>query len=334
LPSPNGWDAEIKMDILSKLKTGCFEFNINDYLSFGGKILILFLSLIVCPVNFAIAASQDDNPILILTEAEAEYVNSLQNKGKITVAMRRQSKIYEPQENGIINGFVYKLVKHLSELLKVSLEIKTVKFGQYFQKNGTFPSRIKTDPDFTYTPDLINKVDFYADNITIIPWRKKILTFVETVPVRQMLMTRKGEEIRKIEQLIGKKIASDPLSSFAVTFNRLEKKLSSNLNRPVVFDYFETRLLDMVKAVVDGRADVTIRDSNVSILTTDKYPELSISMAVSDKQMLGWAIKKNNKEMAGILKKFINYSHKTGLFDKFWQEEYNISYIEYIKQLE
>jgi len=262
------------------------------------------------------------------TKIEREYISKLKKKKILKIASREKKTVYEPQKDGTAKGFNYLLVKSFTDYLGIELEVKTVSFSDYFNKDGKTPEIAKTEINYSYTPDLIKEVDLYVDSITILPWREKLLRFVKIIPTMQLIITRKGEKIKTLEELKGKLIAVTPQTSYAERLKEIEIQLNTK------FKYFETATTDlMMEAVANKKADLTLRDSNRVIYLIKSGKQLSVNIPASEVQYLAWALKKDDETLASILEKYIEYAEKNGIMNKFWVTNYEISLQEYKKLL-
>jgi len=185
---------------------------------------------------------------------------------------------------------------------------------------------VKSDPNFSYTPDLIRNVDLYVDVLTSLKWRKKILRFIDIVPVKQMVLTKKGIRINSFQDLKGKVISVQPDSSYHANMMKIEKETGLKFNY-----YYVDETGDMPEALLIGKADVTFQDSNLCLKLLSKHKELSINMPASKVEYTGWAVRKGNEDFASILEKYILYIRKTGVFEDIWEREFKLSYREYLE---
>ena len=255
---------------------------------------------------------------------EKKYLSELKKRGKIIIASRIITDVYKPQPKGMAKGFNYSLASSFAEYIGVDLEVKVVSFKDYFSKDGNVPERVKTDGNFSYTPDLINQVDMYVDTITIIPWRQKLLRMIKIIPTRIMIITRKGEEINELKELGDKSISILKNSSYEVRIREIQKELG--INPKIVFadDTPADTLL-----VVNGFADVSLLDANRVIKSIGKYYNLNVSLPASDIQYLSWAVNKNNRILSSILEKYIASARKSGLMNRLWYDHFGITLEEY-----
>ena len=157
------------------------------------------------------------------------------------------------------------------------------------------------------------------------------MSFVETVPVRQMVVTRAGEEIESYDEIDGKKVVLLKNSSF-------EKRIKEIINEysidPEVIYIKDSGNYENYLA--EGRADMSIRDSNRAIVEVQEFElaPLSVSFAVSDVQYLGWAVQKDNEVLKGIVRKYLDYAREKGILNQSWYGDFNMTLYEYMELLD
>lgn len=264
------------------------------------------------------------NPGIRFTEQEKAYIDDLRQKGGITIATRVSDHVYFPKEDGTIEGFYYKMAKGLADLVGVNLKVRQVRWRDYFSRDGEFPKEVRTDEHFVYTPDLIKDVDMYVDAFTLYPWREKILRPVKFFPVKTMAVTRKGEELTKLEDLKGRILAVHPLSTYADTLREIEKRLGAQFRYLEVGSFFEG-----LDAVSKGRADVTCMDSHDAWIV--RYENLTLSLPLTDVQYICWLVARDNEILSSIVRKYFYHTLETGVFDRYWLEAYRIPFNHYLK---
>jgi len=263
--------------------------------------------------------------IQTLSGEEEAYVKKMQQKGFITVAHRVKEAVYFQTEDGSFSGLHYELATIFAQSLNLKLVVKTVKFSDYFSKNGIVPEEVKNNmPPEGYEPDLLKKVDFFADNLTIMPWREKILKFIPLYQTKEILITRKGEEIRTLKELLNKRFALQKNTSYEETVKHIEKKLGTR------FEIFYTETTEeMPSAVIANKADVAILDGYRAFQRVKMAIGLSASMSVSRLQSMGWATGINNPLLASIIQKFFDRIKSDGTLEKVWSRHHTISMKQY-----
>lgn len=264
-----------------------------------------------------------------LTSEESAYIEELRVNKILVVATRELDSVYEVDENGLVSGFNYLLLEQFANDINVKLEPKIVNFSDYFRIKGEVPDEVKNNPDYIYVPDLFSEVEIYCDVITVLPWREQIIRFIKIVPVRQIAITREGEELETLNDLYGRSIALKHDTSYEGRLLEIEKELNLHF-----YYYYVESTIEQQKAVSEGLADISIQDSNLAIKEIKKYDNLRMSIPIAEVQEQGWGVSKDNELLESILNKYIQYAKRTGIMDKLWHDEYGITLFEYLKLLE
>lgn len=263
---------------------------------------------------------------LVFSREELAYLKKIKKRGSLRIAIVKEPGVYQENQDGKKSGFHYELAKYCANQVGVKATFIEVQFKDYFSKRGIVSERAKKDPSYSYTPDLFERVDFYASTITILPWRKKLMELIPNIPTTVNLVTRQGEEIHKLEELKNKRIAVLKNTSYEEIIKKIEKELKTK------FSYIYTKTgPEGSRLVSEKKADVTLQDSNLVLLHMKKFKNINISMSVSPVQFLGWGVRKKNKELASILKKLLTKAQRSGKMNEFFIKEYNISLNEYLK---
>lgn len=249
-----------------------------------------------------------------LSEAENRYIHELQSEEGLTIAMRRDD---------IFSG---ELTEKFVKYFHLPMKIKYVKWYDYFNVNGCFPQKVRTDDTYVYTPDLMAEVDLYADVFTYYPWRARIFRMIKIFPVRTMAVTRKGEELKTVYDLAGKIIAVHPASTYYDTLREIETKLSIKFSY-LFIDEFENSL----KLISEGKADVILEDSSDGWRIVNESPDTGMSIPLSDVQWVCWMVGKDNEMLAAIIEKFVNELINSGEFDKIWMKAFKVPFEQYLE---
>ena len=261
----------------------------------------------------------------MLTGEEEEYVRTLRERGGLKVAISNEPSIYEVLADGSVVGIHYSMVLHLAWLLELPVELVPVYFNRFFSLNGEVPERVKTDPGYSYTPDLLREVDFYAGAFSSLPWREKILHFIPVFHSRLIFITRRGGEIHSPEDLRGKRVALIANTSYQDWFEKLDGVDPANV------EYIDSLTgMETIAMVARGDADVTISDANLAIAQIREFPDLNVTVAGREIETLCWAAAKGNEPMISILEKFMALIQSNGLFEDFWFDFYGISTVNYL----
>jgi len=296
------------------------------------KPSLVFTGLLYLCV-FTCAANEEVIPLLSIKGAhwtieESAYIKELNRKGSIKIATKISSAVYLPHKNGSISGFHYNVLKEFADLANIKLDIQLVTWNDYFYKKGEDLEKIKTDPNYSYVPTLIESVDLYLDGITALPWREKMFGIVKYVPSRTMLITRIDNIPKQISDLNNKVCVMVKHSSMEQTLEKIKKAnhIDFTTINPNSFDAMD-------KMVSEGKADFTAYDSDRAYVALKKYKNLTIAWPIGRLEIMGWAINKKNKVFKGILDKYIKYAQENAILDKYWKQAYGVTFVEYLKVL-
>ena len=196
-------------------------------------------------------------------------------------------------------GFKYELLKELSKELGVDLEISVSNnLSETFLglKNGRF--------------------DVVAKSLTITKERNELIDF--TVPIlqtRQVLVQRAKQKsdadstyIESTLQLAGKTIYVQKNTSYFKRLQSLSEEIGSNIN--IVEDSI-FGVEQLVAQVAKGNFDYTVCDENIAKLNKTYYPNLDVSLAISFKQNIAWAVPKGSTVWKSYLDNWITNFKKT-----------------------
>lgn len=300
--------------------------------SLSGKWLIVIVPIMITLLPSY--GSGQDIPLLhvkliVWTDQEVQFIQALHKKGSISVASEISYSVYEPQADGTIRGFHYHILDDFSKLVNIRVNMLTVHWNDYFFKKGKSVERVKTDPNYTYTPELLEKVDLYVEGITALPWREQLFDIIKFVPSRQLLVIRKDQRINTYADLNNKTCAM--VKNTSMEFN-LEK---TKVKHHIQFDYIYVDDFDVMDQMVSQKkADFTVFDAVRAFEAIYEYKNLTIGMPVSEIEMLGWGVHKKNIILKSIIEKYLNYAQKQGILDKYWQQDYGITFVEFLKVLD
>lgn len=255
----------------------------------------------------------------VLTAEEEEYLQTLRNNGGLTAATVPFTGAYEKTEGGGLKGFHYRMLQYLKETYEIPVRITEIEFREIFEHRGTVPAGVENDPELSYTPDIFKRADLVAFDLTPLAWRQKLMSIIPLVPTKMVLVNRRGDEIRHIGELQQKRIVVYENTSHQLYLQDLRGSLGIAFEIiPIPFNQ------DRFAYLIEERADYTIGDAQATFVSLPGYPNLNISLALSEAQYNGWAVSKENRVLASLLKKFFHYAEKAGYKDLAWQEGYGI----------
>jgi membrane-bound lytic murein transglycosylase MltF len=282
---------------------------------------------------FTCSANETSIPLLSIkgttwTAEESAFITALHRKGSLKIATKISSTVYLPQTDGSIKGFHYEVLKEFADLAKVKLDIKLVSWNDYFYKEGEDLEKVKSDPNYTYVPSLLEEVDLYLDGITVLPWREKMFDIIRYVPSRQMIVSRLDNKPKTLSDLNNKVCVM--VKNTSMEQNLESMKLANQLS----FTYIHTEKFDVMDQMVsEGKADFTAYDSDRAFAALSHYKNLTIAWPISEPEIMGWAIHKKNKLLKGVLNKYIRYAQENAILDKYWKISYGVSFVEYLQIL-
>lgn len=263
-----------------------------------------------------------------LSNKENEYIDTLRSHGVLNVAMRSMKTGYDFVDGEPV-GYNYLLIKDFADTIGVDLNVVIAdSFSQYFNYDGETPSEIKTDPNYFYIPDMFDKVDIYVDNIAHLDWRNQILNQINVTNVRNVTILRKEANYSNSKDLEGLKMAV-PIDT---SYDKIADEIMAENNIKFEKIYYDT-IPEVFDAVSKREADFTITESNISFFMIEGIDNLKIGFPVTDLTTIGWAVRKDDVTLAGILQKYIDASKKNGKFDDYWKKTFGISFSDYIRLL-
>ncbi len=251
------------------------------------------------------------------------------NEKKINLISEKQSDLQRIKDAGILKavvdynstnyfvyrgkpmGFKYDMLQELAKELQVKLEIN-----------------VSNNLSETFEGLKTGRFDLVAKNLTITKERSKQIDF--TVPIyqtKQVLVQRAKQNsdtdtsyISSTLELANKKIYVQKNSSY---FNRLQN-LSEEIGSHI--EIAEDSIFgveQLIAQVAKGEFDYTVCDENIAALNKTYYPNLDVSLAISFKQNIAWAVQKGSVEWKDYLDSWISSFKKT--------RKYKILYHKYFK---
>ena len=254
-----------------------------------------------------------------LNDQELKYIESMRAQEGLVVTIRKSGPVYRVDDNGQADGFHYNLVRYFADQIDLPLKLNTVRFSEYFEHNGEIPENIKTDNSIAFTPDVLLNSHMISDNLTIIEWRNKLMSFVEIIPVSIVVITTDDLVLETKEDLRGLRVAIETNTTYYTEVSALNEQMDLGLevipvgSGEVAIDF-----------ILNGEADFTLKDSNAALYEAKQEPRLNVNISISEAEYIGWAVAKDNQVMQGILEKFIKYALDNGQLDLYWEKEYGV----------
>lgn len=250
-----------------------------------------------------------------ISDPAAGAADTLRRRGTLRIATRVRVGVYEPNQSGRAGGFHIELASAFASWLGVELSVTVVdRIGDYFDSPPSFdPSRLPID------------VDLYADTLTIIPERERIVRFVPLIPVRQLIVLGSGIGPGPTD-LDGRSIALVRGTSYE------EALLSYADERGFVPEivYVDTTA-EMVEAVATGRAEATLQDSVFALNILTEYLGVALGSPFGEVQVLGWGVAKEATGLSELIETFMSLARESGIWERLWIENYDVGYLDYLE---
>lgn len=193
-------------------------------------------------------------------------------------------------------GFQYDMVRNLADYLGAEPEITVVN-------------------NFSESFELLESGDFHilATNISHTPERER--RFILTEPIsrtEQVLVQRKSADttyrISSVEGMKGKTFFIKGGAIYAYTLEKLNRRHCLGM---VINPYFNSNTEDLIKKVSEGKIDYTVADRNIANVNAGYYDNLDISLVLSDKVDVSWAVNKENTALAQEINKWLKRFKRT-----------------------
>ncbi len=222
--------------------------------------------------------------------------------GKLTVITRNTAHCYYLYRDEPM-GFEYELAQKFADELGVELKIQIAENWEAMiplLKDGT--------------------AAIIAAGMPITPNRQKQVAFSEGyMPIQQHLIAnRNGSKIKKLEDLTGKTIH---VRKATVYQERLEELQRQGLNFNLQL-HNDLPTEELIQQVASGDIDYTVAYSNIALLNRRHYPSAIMAQALSDTQLLGWAVHPAARHLKDKINSFFNSIKKNGKFDEIYNKYY------------
>ncbi|BBE30867.1 hypothetical protein OSSY52_10080 [Tepiditoga spiralis] len=298
--------------------------------------------------------------VLFLSQVfQARTLKEIIDSGYLIIGIRnlRTSTIYQP-ENKENPGFCYELAKTYADYLNVKLKVHIVNlFSDYWKKDGELIFK----SDKNVTPDIYNKVDIVADIITVTDKRKKYVNMIPFAENTELLFGRKESNIKKYEDLKGKKVLLlESMSFYTIFIDELKKRSIRYGFNKVYFEkdnslhYFEKNNVffkDKVNILLIPQDytipkfgfyyQVLLKNTDVSILDSFSFfPKWFNTYSLKENLKplfperdkigyLSFCTSYETKELNKSLSNFISFMKKTDKYNLLFEKYIGIGYNDY-----
>jgi membrane-bound lytic murein transglycosylase F len=252
---------------------------------------VAFMFTLLSPKKKQIEFEQDPN----LPELVNVDLDSIRSRGKLIILTENSSSTYylykeEPK------GFDYELAKQFAKFLKVKLEVRVIEnldsmFAMLYRGEG----------------------DIIASNLTITEQRKRFLAFSPPIyQTKQVLVQRRdtsnkllenGIVVHGINELDRLPIHVHAYSSFYRKLEEITK--NTGLSLQVIEASGKVGTEELLQEVASGAVPATITDKSLAFLSFEDYPNLDMSVELSEDEDIGWAVRPNAYLLQERLSAFI-----------------------------
>jgi membrane-bound lytic murein transglycosylase MltF len=171
--------------------------------------------------------------------------------------------------------------------------------------------------------------DIAAALLTITPEREKQVHFISSGrwAVNEVLVTNAAvTDVNTIFDLAGRTLYVLRGSSYVEHLNRLNVEFASYMMRPVEIVEADPNLLseDIIELVNAGVVEMTVVDDFKADLWAQIFPEVVVrkDIQISTGGHIGWAIRKDNPELAASLEAFLPQVRKRSLLGNMLVDRY------------
>lgn len=240
-------------------------------------------------------------------------LDSIKQRGYLILLTENSASTYFIYRNHP-KGFDFEMAEDFARSLGVKLQI-----------------RILDDVDAMF--ELLNKgeADIIASNLSVTKKRKKIVSFSQPLyRTRQVLAQRKtGKDsvdfpiISSYQDLASTPIFVHRYSSFYERLKEIESQYKITLDIRDAPGGLSTD--DLLRLVNEGEMRATVTDENLAFMEEIDYPNVDVSFALTGKQDIAWAMRKNAPGLRMAVNSWLNKrkTHKklAKVFRTYFSEE-------------
>ncbi|MCK5692825.1 MAG: transporter substrate-binding domain-containing protein, partial [Bacteroidales bacterium] len=249
--------------------------------------------------------------------------------GRTLDEIKRSGKIYVAFSPGDLESIDYDLALEFARYLNVELIEVHIEWDEAFMRNGIVPPDLETNPELSYTPDVLNKADIICSTFTIIEWRKKLFGFAETMLSAELLLINSQEETPKtFEELANKRIAFQGSTTFEQHLRDINSTLIEQMELVMTVSTEVSKQM-----LVEGSVYGIILDADEALtFNASQDQQYKIAFPISDITRTAWALEKNNPLIQEV-ENFFEAISGNGVLDELFHKRFGITYNSYVDQL-
>jgi membrane-bound lytic murein transglycosylase F len=285
------------------------------------QTLYSFTFFCLVALGITTSCNQDKAPKIEKEDPKQKYdLKTIKEKGVLRALIDYSSTSYFVYK-GQPMGYEYELLETFANHIDVDLEVIPVK------NMDDIISLLNT-----YQGDVI------AANWTVTKERAKEVKFTQLNNLtEQVLIQRKPEGYQNMSKsklnskllqsatdLAGKEIYVRKNSSFYSRLVNLSDEIGAEINIKTVDGDISTETL--IEQVSKGEIDYTIADKNIARINTSFFNNIDISLSVSLKQRISWAVRKNSPDLAEAIDEWLTDFKKTVEFKYLYQKYFRNIY--------
>lgn len=227
-------------------------------------------------------------------EAPLRDLDGVRKEGKLRVVVDYNFTNYFVYR-GKPMGFKYEMLRQLAHELDVKLEFV-----------------VSNDLEETFRGLETGRFDLAAKNLTVTQERNKRVDFTQPISqTRQVLIQRRQPDksvapnqlVNSQLELAGKTITVQKHTAFVNRLQNIEEEIGSSI---VVVEDSVAGVEQLVSMVASGEIDYTVCDENIAKLYARYYSNLDVSVPVSFRQNLAWAVRKDAIKLKEYLDNWLN----------------------------
>ena len=188
-------------------------------------------------------------------------------------------------------------------------------------RNSTPASGLSKSPSFPSAP-IVEKAltegvgDLIAYALTVTPQREQRVAFspIET-DVKQIVVTKGFGPVASLQDLSGKKIFVNPLTTYPANLAKVNDSLRKQGKPPILVESADKNLLDedLLEMVNAGIIPATVTITDRAKLWSAVLPDITPrpNLVIADEGTLAWAMRKNNPKLKAVVDEFTR-SHMAG----------------------
>ncbi len=231
--------------------------------------------------------------------------------------------------SGSGDGMDVEIIKLFAKQLGVRYEFVQSDFGTVVESLiGKKVKVVGNEIEFGETVPV--KGDLIANGFTVLPWRQKVVDFsAPTFPNQIWLVARADSPLKPIKSknlqkdialtrslLKDRKVIAIPKTCLDPVINKLD-----DTGADVVI--YDGNLNEVVPALVNKKAELTILDVPDALVGLDKWPgKIKIIGPTSNKQTMAVAFPKDSPQLRDAFNEFLKKIRKDGTYDRILKKYY------------